>query len=62
MQYGFFGDGPEYQSYTADIPFMDWQLSGYDTMRAVLSNPKAPSTRSAFMTTAPYLGQRTKGL
>jgi outer membrane receptor protein involved in Fe transport len=42
LQYGFFGDGPEYQSYTSDIPFMDWQISGYDTMRAVMSNPKAP--------------------
>jgi hypothetical protein len=41
-QYGFFGDGPEYQSYTADVPFMNWQLSGYDVMRPVVSNPKAP--------------------
>ena len=41
-QYGFFGDGPEYQSYTADVPFMNWQLSGYDVMRTVVSNPKAP--------------------
>jgi hypothetical protein len=41
-QYGFFGDGPEYQSYTSDVPFMNWQLSGYDVARAVISNPKAP--------------------
>ncbi|HEX4006509.1 MAG TPA: TonB-dependent receptor [Acidobacteriaceae bacterium] len=44
LQYGFFGDGPDYQSYTADVPFMDWQISGYDVARAVLSNPKAPAS------------------
>jgi hypothetical protein len=42
LQYGFFGDGGDYQSYTADIPFMNWQISGYDVARAVISNPKAP--------------------
>ncbi|MBV8629374.1 MAG: TonB-dependent receptor [Silvibacterium sp.] len=41
-QYGFFGDGAGYQSYTSDVPFMNWQLSGYDVARPVLSNPKAP--------------------
>jgi len=44
LQYGFFGDGPEFQSNTSDIPFMNWQLSGYDVARAVLSNPKAPAS------------------
>ncbi|GGH02532.1 TonB-dependent receptor [Silvibacterium dinghuense] len=41
-QYGFFGDGAGYQSYTDDTSFMNWQLSGYDVARPVLSNPKAP--------------------
>jgi outer membrane receptor protein involved in Fe transport len=44
LQYGFFGDGPEFQSYTSDIPFMNWQISGYDVARPVLSNPKAPAS------------------
>jgi outer membrane receptor protein involved in Fe transport len=43
-QYGFFGDGPGYQSYTSDTSFMNWQLSGYDVARPVLSNPKAPAS------------------
>ena len=42
IQYGFFGDGPEFQSYTSDVPFMNWQISGYDVARAVISNKKAP--------------------
>ncbi len=43
-QYGFFGSGAGYQSYCSDINFMNWQLSGYDVCRPVLSNPKAPVT------------------
>lgn len=42
-QYGFFGDGPALQSYS-DPGFANWQLSGYDNARAVLSNPSAPIT------------------
>jgi len=42
-QYGFFGDGPALQSYS-DVGFANWQLSGYDNARAVLSNPSAPIT------------------
>ncbi|HTV15111.1 MAG TPA: carboxypeptidase regulatory-like domain-containing protein [Acidobacteriaceae bacterium] len=41
IQYGFFGDGPQFQSYTSDIPFMNWQLGGYDVARAYVSNSKA---------------------
>jgi outer membrane receptor protein involved in Fe transport len=41
-QYGFFGDGPDLQSYCSDTSFQNWQLSGYDVCRPVISNPKAP--------------------
>ena len=42
-QYGFFGGGPAYQSYS-DVGFANWQLSGFDNARAVVSNPSAPIT------------------
>ncbi len=42
IQYGFFGSGPEWQSYSADVPFLNWQLGGVDVARPVISNPKAP--------------------
>ncbi|MFT4114603.1 TonB-dependent receptor domain-containing protein [Silvibacterium sp.] len=41
-QYGFFGDGAGYQSYSDDVSFLNWQLGGYDVARPVLSNKKAP--------------------
>lgn len=48
-QYGYFGAPdpnaylPALQSY-GDIFFDSWQLSGYDTNRPILNNPKAPIT------------------
>jgi len=54
VQYGFFGaqaaagpyDGsttPALQSF-GDVPFNNWQLSGFDTNRPILNNPSAPIT------------------
>lgn len=43
FQYGFFGDGPALQGYS-DTGFANWQLSGYDNARPVISNPHAPIT------------------
>lgn len=42
-QYGFFGGGPALQSYS-DPGFANWQLSGFDNARPVISNPAAPIT------------------
>lgn len=42
-QYGFFGGGPGYQSYS-DQNFANWQLSGFDNARPVLNNKNAPIT------------------
>jgi hypothetical protein len=43
FQYGYFGAGPSLQSYS-DVGFANWQLSGYDNARPVLSNKGAPIT------------------
>jgi hypothetical protein len=55
VQYGYTGYGPALQTYS-DPNFLNWQLSGYDNARPIVSNPKAPITSVGIYDDGTYCG------
>jgi outer membrane receptor protein involved in Fe transport len=58
VQYGYAGAGPALQTYS-DPGFLNWQLSGYDNARPIVSNPKAPITTVGIYDDGTYCGAGT---
>jgi hypothetical protein len=53
IQYGYAGSLPDLATYS-DPNFLNWQLSGYDNARPIVSNPKAPIQTVGFYDDGSY--------